>query len=91
MNEQQQAELYKQSETGHDAKACLKFLEDFLLKIRTQNIYQLETEPLNTLGAVRDYHILMLRVLRSFENYMKTYIQKGEIAEDVLNGSSEER
>ena len=45
MNEQQQAELYKQSETGHDAKACLKFLEDFLLKIRTQNIYQLETEP----------------------------------------------
>ncbi len=85
MTEQEQIELYKQADLGRDAKITLNFIDRFLLGSRARIIRELETMPDYTQN---DELVADLRALRRLENNLKTYIQKGEIAEERVNNGS---
>ena len=84
MTEQEELELREQAETGRKAKIALEFLDYFLTLKRAVRLNEIETSKdisYETLLAQK----ISLMELKEFENWLKSNIDNGEIAEKELN------
>ena len=82
-----EAEEYREnSEKGRQAKIALEFLKEYLIGARALIFHELET--LQDMGNATSL-IILLRVLREFENSLVRYIDTGEVAEKRLNDSDD--
>ncbi len=81
--ESQREDLMKQAEQGRKYKAAKDVLDEMITTQRAHIINQLETAEFSADSDAISL-IIYLRTLRLIEDYMKTEIDKGELAEEEL-------
>ena len=82
-------ELREIADKGRKAKIASDFMHDFLTQERAKIIFTLETKLFDNKDDVLGL-VLYLRILRNFENNVKTCIDAGDIAQKELNENGSE-
>ena len=80
----EQDELLEQAERGRKANIAAEFLNEYFLQERALLLNKLETDGDFSYDAVLALKI-SLRVLRNVENWLKSIIDNGEIAEKEID------
>ena len=89
LREKEQQDLREIVDRGRKAKITSEFMQDFLTCERANIIFALETKIFAKQDDAFEL-ILYLRVLRQFDNFVKTCIDAGDIAQKELNENGSE-
>ena len=84
MTEQEELELREQAEKGRKAKTALEVLDEFLVIRRALIINRVQTSEDISYEKLLAQKIGLME-LKALENWLKSSIDSGEIAEKELN------
>ena len=84
LTEQEQEELREIVDKGRRARIVSDFITDYLISERARVMHSLETDTYAKSDELLE-PVIYLRLMRRFENSVKTQIDAGDLAEKELN------
>ena len=83
LTEQEQQDLREIMDKGRRAKLFSDFVQEYFMKERVRVIHSLESDTYTKSDDLLE-PVIYLRLIRRFENYIKTCIDSGDLAEKEL-------
>ena len=83
LTEQEQEDLREIMDKGRRAKLFSDFVQEYFMKERVRVIHSLESDTYTKSDELLE-PVIYLRLMRRFENFIKTCIDSGDLAEKEL-------
>ena len=83
LTEQEQQDLREIIDRGRRAKLFSDFIQEYLMNERVRVIHSLEADTYTKSDELLE-PVIYLRLMRRFENFIKTCIDSGDLAEKEL-------
>ena len=83
LTEQEQQDLREIMDKGRRAKLFSDFVQEYFMDERVRVIHSLESDTYTKSDDLLE-PVIYLRLIRRFENYIKTCIDSGDLAEKEL-------